>query len=204
MENFRKSSAYPIIFMLILSFILTFLLAGLNELTLPLVKKNQELEIQEKILYVFQIEPASSSPEDIASSFNENVKVEEYDGSEMYVYDDGSGVKAYAFPFKGPGLWGTIQGFLGISSDFSQITGIEFTDQSETPGLGARIEEREYKDQYRDVDISSSDGNTFVESSPQGQIDQISGATQTSEAVIKMVNKDLKTFIETSQGGQNE
>ena len=202
MASKKKFNFYPIFFMLVLSFVLTALLAGLNEFTLPKVEMNRELEIQEKILNVFQIDYEKDNPKSITSSFNDNVETDEFEESPMYIYQDDNGQPiAYAVPFKGPGLWGTIEGFIGITSNMEEITGIEFTDQSETPGLGARIEEDEYKSQYKNLDISSSQADKLIASSPEGQIDQISGATQTSDSVIRMVNKDLFHFIENVGGG---
>ena len=202
MESKKKFNFYPIFFMLVLSLVLTVLLEGLNQFTLPKVEMNRALEIQEKILNVFQIDYEKNKPDSIYDSFNNNVETNEFEGSPMYIYQDNSGEPiAYAVPFKGPGLWGTIEGYVGISANMEEITGIEFTDQSETPGLGARIEEDEYKSQYKNLDISSSQADKLIASSPEGQIDQISGATQTSESVIKMVNKDLSHFIENVGGG---
>lgn len=201
METTKKSLVYPVIFMLVLSFILTFLLAGLNEFTAPKVKLNQEIEVQGKILDVFKISPPSSSAEDINRTFEENIIVEDFEGDPLYIYQENSQPKAYAVPFSGPGLWGRIDGFIGVDAGLNKLTGIQFTEQSETPGLGARIESEEYRNQYRDVDISNADPGKIVASSPEGQIDTISGATQTSDSVLAMVNDDLTRFIQTMKGG---
>ena len=50
----------------------------------------------------------------------------------------------------GPGLWGSIEGYVAISKDYSTILGLTFITQSETPGLGGRIGEEEYLSQFRD------------------------------------------------------
>lgn len=202
MEKIKNSSIYPIVFMIVMAAILTFLLAALHEFTAPRVAFNEELDIRTKILDVFQIEVDNESVEAINSTFEENVNENEFKGAPMYIYQDENGQDlAYAVPFAGPGLWGRIQGYVGVSSDLSTIAGIQFTDQSETPGLGARIEEEEYRDQFRGIDISDADPGQYVASEPQGQIDSISGATQTSDAVIDMVNNDLEDFIGYVKGG---
>jgi Na+-transporting NADH:ubiquinone oxidoreductase subunit C len=102
----------------------------------------------------------------------------------------------YAVPINGAGLWGSITGYVGLNKDYTEIIGIEFVTQSETPGLGGRISENSYKDQYRGIDISGKTDN-FIISSPQpdSNVDAIAGATQTSAAVVKIVNENIKLFF---------
>jgi len=53
--------------------------------------------------------------------------------------------EAYGFFLNGKGLWGSIEAFVAVSSDLKKMVGIDFTKQVETPGLGARITEQEFK-----------------------------------------------------------
>ena len=202
MEKTKKGPLYSVLFMVILSLVLTFLLAALNGYTEPLVAFNQDIELKGKILDVFMIEPASDKAVDIDSSFNEKVEIGEFEGKPMYIHKEAGKEVGYAVPFAGPGLWGEIEGYVGINAELNEILGIQFTKQSETPGLGGRIEETEYRDQYRNVDISDSQAGEFVINNPApgGNIDAISGATQTSSSVTDMINDDLNRFIE-SKGG---
>jgi ATP-dependent Clp protease ATP-binding subunit ClpC len=96
----------------------------------------------------------------------------------------------------GAGLWGSIIGYIGLSADYSEIIGIEFVTQNETPGLGGRISEDSYKEQFRGIDISGKSEN-FIISSPEpgSNVDAIAGATQTSNAVVKLINDDIKIFL---------
>lgn len=205
MKEFTKSKAYPVVFMVIISLILTFLLAFINEETKDKVAMNDKLELQRKILYIFNIDLPSDDPENIPGAFNKNVKTKEYNGKELYIQFNDLGEEiAYAVPFEGPGLWGWIEGYVGIKSDLKETTGVEFIRQSETPGLGGRIGEEPYKSQYRGIDISNPIGEKRIISRPQagGNIDAISGATQTSNFVEVMINEDLNTFIEDLEGGR--
>lgn len=194
MQNKKKKSLiYPTVFMIVLSAVLTFLLAMMNEQTKPLVAKNQEKALKEKILYVFSIDNDGTEA-DILKKFDENVKVSDKKFNEevIYVKENNGTPEAYAVSVKGPGLWGAIDGYIGISSDYKKVVGIDFVKQAETPGLGGRIEEDFYKEQYREVDVDKV----------SEQVDAISGATNTSIAVDKLVTEDLKAFLETVGGAK--
>ena len=112
--------------------------------------------------------------------------------------------QGYAFPATGPGLWGTINAYVGISEDYSELLGLEFIKQDETPGLGGRISEDWYKQQFRGIDLENSkDGNYIIyRPSSGGNVDAIAGATLTSKSVSKLVNEDMYEFIKDRKGGQ--
>ncbi len=199
----KDSLIYPVVFMIGVAAIFTLLLAFLNESTLAMVQKNENLDFQRKILYVFDMYDVNLSDEEITSQFSENIIEEENsDGESIYVLKDDSGnTVAYAVPFNGPGLWGSITGYIGINGDLNKITGIDFIKQNETPGLGGRISEPPYKEQFRGVEISDSTSEYIISRpAPGGNIDTIAGATQTSTFVQNMINSGLRKFIE--EGGR--
>lgn len=122
-------------------------------------------------------------------------------------------VIAYGLPLYGKGLWGTIEGFGVISANLDNMLGIDFTKQVETPGLGARIIEKEYKYFFRNLDLSGfHDGtnqtpiimvkkkeSTNVENSTNS-VQSITGATQTSQGVLDMINSNLALYIRILKG----
>ncbi|MDO5028910.1 MAG: FMN-binding protein [Bacillota bacterium] len=196
----NKSMTYPIVFMTLLTIVTVFILAFLNQSTLAKVEENQNLELRRKILYVFDMyQEGETSDEEVNKLFEENVVESDWNDQKLYTLMEGSEEKAYAVPFAGPGLWGSINGYIGVDAAMETITGVEFISQNETPGLGGRIAESPYKEQYRGVDISGAT-DKFVINRPAagGNIDAIAGATQTSTYVETMINEDLKTF---NQGG---
>lgn len=191
----NKSILYPVIFMTALTAITVLMLAFLNQSTLARVEANQRLELQRKILYVFDMyDPATTSDEEVTSVFSESVE-EKADG--VYALKENGQEVAYAVPFDGPGLWGSIKGYIGVDADMQSVTGVEFIEQNETPGLGGRISEAPYKEQFRGVDISAASDNYVINRpAPGGNIDAVTGATQTSTYVQNMINEDLKAFSE--------
>lgn len=121
--------------------------------------------------------------------------------------DETGTVAGYGFPLRGKGLWGSLGAFAVVSSDLSTMTGLDFTEQSETPGLGARIMESWFKYLFRGLKIDGLQGtegdgvvmvNRKVESnlaSPTNEVQAITGATQTCNGVVNMVNTDLRFYL---------
>lgn len=197
MAKKKKSIVYPVVFMFALALLLTLALAFLNEVTAPVVEFNQDIELKKKILNVFDILPSDADATTIDKVFKDNVVSEDYDGKNLYIYKSGEETLAYAVPINGPGLWGSISGYIGVTHDLTKTTGLEFIKQDETPGLGGRITEDAYKNQFRGLDISNYTDKNIVINRPAsgGNIDAISGATQTSTFVVNMINEDLDEFI---------
>lgn len=198
----KKSFAYPIIFMALLTAVFTFVLSYLNYSTAEKVALLQETDLRKKILYVFDISVTSEDPDAIEEVFNKNIEEEKIDGKRYFTFKENGDVKGYAFPVGGPGLWGSIEGYIGVSEDYNQILGIEFINHSETPGLGGRISEDIFKDQFRGLDISKGVGGNYIIYRPGsgGNVDAIAGATLTSQAVSKFMNLDIESFIKLRKG----
>ncbi len=90
---------------------------------------------------------------------------------EAYAADNGAGD---VFFLSGPGYGGEIKIIVGIGSD-GLITGTKVLEHSETAGLGARITNEEYREQYPGQDKTLSG------------VDTISGSTISSKAYMKLV-----------------
>jgi len=193
----KKSLAYPIIYMTVITAIFIAVLATFNYVTADTIAFNKESELRHKVLYIFDILPKNENSQEIEKIFNERVILKQIGTKEIYVLMEGSSEIAYAIPISGAGLWGSITGFVGLNQDLTKIIGIEFVSQSETPGLGGRISEPFYKEQYRNIDISGAENNNFIIYTPQADsnVDAIAGATQTSSAVVKLINEDLQEFF---------
>lgn len=121
---------------------------------------------------------------------------------------------AIGFYMRGKGLWGTIQAFMAVTPDFKRAVGIDFTEQVETPGLGARITEQEFKGFFRNLDISgiirsSASPIQMVRSKAEPntlkatpQLQAVTGATQTCNGVLNMLQSDLKFYYRLIQMNQ--
>ena len=106
----------------------------------------------------------------------------------------------YCFPISGSGLWGTIQALLAVTPDFGKIINLEIIIQNETPGLGGRITENWFKDQFKGkIMIDNNIISNFVlipenDTSGEIEINQITGATVSSKAVVDMIFKNVKQY----------
>lgn len=114
--------------------------------------------------------------------------------------DDGS--KKYVIPVYGAGLWGPIWGFVALDADGNTIYGTNFSHESETPGLGARITEPQFQDQFKGKKIYKEGELKNVSVMKKGQtptdgsdyVDAISGATITSRGVGTMMLNGMAPY----------
>ncbi|MBO7609693.1 MAG: NADH:ubiquinone reductase (Na(+)-transporting) subunit C [Muribaculaceae bacterium] len=114
--------------------------------------------------------------------------------------DDGS--KKYVIPIYGAGLWGPIWGFVAVNDDGKTIYGANFSHASETPGLGARITEKEFQKQFENKSLFQDEKFTSVSVMKKGQkptngsdyVDAISGATITSRGVSTMMESCMAAY----------
>ncbi len=168
-----KSYSYTMVFMVVVSIILTTILAVTNTSFLPKINDNAWLAEQEALLDAFGI-----VVEDPQAFFEDNVREKDFGVVKGYELLGES--PAYALPFEGAGLWGAIHGYLALDSELEHILGITFTDQVETPGLGGRIDEVQFRDQFRQVEMKPL---SYGE-----ELHAITGATQTSGSVLRIIN----------------
>lgn len=196
-----QSFIKPILFMAIVTLIFAGSLAAVNYFSQDRIQFNQDAELRRKILYVFNQLPEDQSNENIETVFNEKVVEKEINGERGFALVENGEEVAYAMQVEGSGLWGTIIGYLGLNKDFTETVGLDFTQQAETPGLGGRIEEEWYKEQFRGISLTEGADGRYLANrpAPGGNIDAISGATQTSNSVINLINADLHTFLQNPE-----
>ena len=90
------------------------------------------------------------------------------------------------------GFSGMIEVLTGISNDGS-LAGMTILSHGETPGLGANATLPDFRNQYQG--LSATENVSVAKSAPSGnQIQAITGATITSEAVTDGVNIAIETF----------
>jgi Na+-transporting NADH:ubiquinone oxidoreductase subunit C len=190
----KEGTLYTIIFTFLVSFVFVILLALTNEGTEHLVERNRELSRQRAVLSAMGLE--FTDDEEVRELYR-GVEQIERGGAVLYrTIQDGRTI--YAKEFAGSGLWGTINGVLGVNSGADTITGLEIISHNETPGLGGRIDEPEFKSQFEGERVT---GNTIEvqiatgeEDPDDGVVNAITGATRTSEAIEKIINTQLQAI----------
>lgn len=162
-------------------------LAAVNKATAPIIAENAEKKQNEAMRAVL--------PE--AENFERREFFE--DGSSVTaVYDGGVG---YAVLCEPRGYGGNISLVVGIDAD-NRVSAVDITAQSETPGLGARCIEEEFKAQFvgktGEITVTKRGGG-------EDEVDAISSATITSRAVTAGVNDALRAVrIIGGTEGENE
>ncbi len=173
-RSFYKDRIYPLIFMLITTVVCILLTSGLHLYTLDRAQANELSFTRRAILEAADL-PFTNTTEGIERAYHEQIT--EMDG---YYTASGSFGTRYIIPLEGPGLWGTISIMVGLGEDLQTFSGVAIVSQNETPGLGARIEEKWFTAQFkgkRAPFIMVEEGTA----SASQEVDAITGATRTSE-----------------------
>ncbi len=176
------------------------------------LRRNAEFQRQRSLVQVFGLgDPQELSKARVAELIRDRLDdTEEGKDPEtgwtfrlLKVYRDESRseLQAYGFPFRGPGFWGPIEGVLAVDPTLTRTIGIAILRQSETPGLGGRIVEPVFTEQFRrGILIGANPRGEYLKvSAPDPaagprQVDAITGATQTSMAMDRLLNECLARF----------
>ncbi len=98
--------------------------------------------------------------------------------------------------FTNKGFSGNISLMVGILAD-GTVNNISVLQHAETPGLGSKMSEPSFKDQFNNKNAASFNFNVKKDG---GDIDAITAATISSRAFCDAVNRALSTF-ENNKGG---
>ncbi len=192
---FRETRLYPIIFMLIITIIFIGILATFYQLSLNKVTQYREVQLKKLVLKVFEF-----PIQNIETDYLRYISKQELEGLTYYEAKSDSVLLGYCFPISGSGLWGTIQALLAVTPDFRKIINLEIVNQNETPGLGGRITENWFKEQFHGKILFDNDViRNFVlipenEINEDNEVNQITGATASSKAVVDMIYKNVKKY----------
>ncbi|WP_295153651.1 FMN-binding protein [uncultured Brachyspira sp.] len=100
-------------------------------------------------------------------------------------------VVGYAMLSSAGGYNGQIKVLVGFDADITKITDIVITEQAETPGLGAKVTETAFRNQFKDksslLSLAVVKG-IKPEEAKEAEIAAISGATISSSSVVTAVN----------------
>ena len=133
------------------------------------------------------------------------IKNRENVGKIYILRDEIGAIDKLVLPIRGYGLWGTLYGYISIEDDFNTVSGIEFYDHKETPGLGAEVDKNWFKNNFigkKLVDIEGSLVSIEVvkgyvsDTDPNAmhKVDGISGATITGKGVTTFLKSDLEKY----------
>jgi len=148
----------------------------------PLIEANM---LEEERRSIFNVVPGIDSYEERMEG-----------GVKFFECRDESGVLVgYALPAQGNGYQGVIKLMVGLTPDLLEITGISVLEQVETPGLGGRINEQVFQEQFRGIKTEPAVG--YVKNQvpdKETDIQAVTGATISSRSVVMIINRNITKF----------
>ena len=204
----RDSIPYVVVFSFLATVAFVVLLAIGNQLTLPRIQQNQRFAERSAVLRSFGI--AFSGPTEADSKFESEVrKPSRSDASTLAYEATVEGTTWIAVRETGNGLWGSIVAIVAADATATRLRGVEVVSHNETPGLGGRIDEIWFKEQFRGRKVGA-DGKISIDQNGTGKgegdkekprVDAITGASLTSGFLRDIVNAALSR-IRTIGGGK--
>lgn len=180
-----------------------FLLGVVYEITKEPIKAEQERAKQEAYQNVFQDADHFEAVKD--ADFTEVLKAGGFEAQiieEAAAAKDGAGESlGYVYTVVSKeGYGGDIRLTVGIQED-GTVNGISILEISETAGLGMKADTEEFQSQYADKKV---DAFVYTKNgaSAENEIDAISGATITTNAVTNGVNAAICAF-DSMKGGED-
>ena len=120
------------------------------------------------------------------------------------------GATKYVIPVYGMGLWGPVSGYIALNDDCQTVFGAYFNHESETAGLGAEIKDSQaWQEKFIGKKLfaeGSDDIALSVEknvTTPETQVDAVTGATLTSNGVRDMLKEGLGKYVGFFKSKQN-
>lgn len=187
----------PTISLFIICLITTFCLAFVNSITKDTILERALLDAEEQRKLVLS-EADSFKMLDGESDKDESGLIDE-----VYAAYSGEELVGYVFNASPKGYGGEIAVTVGVSNE-NIITGVQIGNNSETPGLGSKTANREFTEQFQNKDIS---GDIVVVKRPVSQdneIQAISGATVSTNAVTRAVQASAGLAEKLLDGGDNK
>lgn len=179
-----KEVALPAIILFLIAAICTAILAVTNSVTAPKIAENNALAEIEARKQVFVD----------ADSFSETKTADEV--AYVEALDKDGNIIGYVFTSSSKGYGGEIKVMTGIGAD-GNVTGMKILAIEETAGLGMNAKKDEFTNQY----VGNNGDFTVVKSDAgENEIQALTGATITSQAVTDAVNAAVEAF-RTVTGG---
>ncbi len=204
----REKKWFPILYMFIVTAFFSSIVIGVSQFTRERVLANQQRAFEQAVLAVLPgMYDARASDLELHRRFQEQIsRPDEFTAGAYTIKKDGK-LTAYALPISGQGFWAPIKGVIGIAADKKTITGVVFYEQKETPGLGAEITTIEFRSQFQGkIMAMGSKPLNFKRPGDilgKSEVHAVTGATQTSARLEKIINDGLKTWQQKMAEGVN-
>lgn len=196
----KKSPAYVLSFMAAICVVFGTGISVVNYATQGLLARNAAMHRNRVLCRAFQLDVAGSSAEAYQQAVDAALRTSAVAGRTVYECV-APGKESVGFVAGGMGFWDRIDVVLALTPDLHTILNVQVLDQKETPGLGARIEEAWFTDQFKGLSVAweaPAESRILVGANPapnaENEVDAITGATQTSMALMRFLNDELAAF----------
>lgn len=225
-----ETKSYTIIFTILLSLIVGLLLSIISIKLKPFQYQNKKIEKYQNILKTINLSVSVNKAQDfyhkyikqiiIVNNFGEILsrgkdfdidfsyeKKKKIQDQKMPIYiAKYNNMEYYIIPLFGQGLWGEIFGYISFNKKII-VSGIVLDHTSETPGLGAEINQSFFLNLFKGEYIFDNKGNYMGIKIVKGnedpkninkinnEIDGISGATKTCDGVSEMLINNIKFYL---------
>lgn len=200
----KESIGYVVVFTFVVCAAFVVLLAVANQATLSRVKANQSYASHYAVLKALGLAEPGASEDKVEALYSSQVKELPEPKPGIAAYSSTiDGAASIAVKITSPGLWGPITAILAADPAAERIRGLEMLDQQETPGLGGRIGEAWFTDQFKGEKVGAEGKVAVVQGSGKGDpdkensaVDAVTGASRTSDFVQILVAKALAAVKE--------
>jgi Na+-transporting NADH:ubiquinone oxidoreductase subunit C len=198
--KFKKESIlYVVAFTFIICVAFVIVLAVANQLTIARVNANKSYASHYAVLKAFGLADETASRADVESLYSSQVKELQTTPAGSAAYSTSLNGSTYvAVKMTAAGLWGPITAILAADPKAERVLGFAILDQQETPGLGGRIGEPWFTEQFKGEKVGADGIIKVVQGSGKGDLDKensrvdaVSGASRTSDFVQSLVAKSL-------------
>ncbi|MDT8316671.1 MAG: FMN-binding protein [bacterium] len=192
-EKAIKEKIMMVLVLVAVSIASSLMLAGINDFSYDMIKMNKERKLKVAVLSALEIPLGNREPEKVFSSSIKRITTPE---GPIYLSTDDR-QKGVAFSAKGSGFWGPIIVMVGVDPETLTIKGVEILQQEETPGLGARIEEDRFRNQFKGKSMDTPIRMMIKGAKPgPNDVEAVAGATLSSKFMEEIINEKSKPFIE--------
>lgn len=191
-----------VLFMFAITLAFTFAVSAVKLGLQERIDRNESIKLKRVIMKVLGFPVELKADRELLALYAARVKEIKAGKTTLYLGHGEKGrLAGIAFPVGGAGFWGPIHGMAAAKPDGSRLLGVAFYKHNETPGLGGRITEPWFSGQFKGLSLAAKQsGRVFSLTQggggEPGRLDAITGATQTSRAVEKFLNRDLARFVE--------
>jgi electron transport complex protein RnfG len=209
--NTPSPSLWPMYFTLVgIGFICAVIIVTVFETTYPVIEENKKQALHDAIL---QILPKTHSIMTFERDANNHFVKSDSDTNKRAViyasYDEHNQLLGFAIPAQGMGYQDTIQFLYGYQPQYhvaeQRIEGFVVLQSRETPGLGSKIgSDPRFLKNFSGLTVRLTEDQQSIaqplilvkkgKKTKPWHIDAVTGATVSSQAVVKIMNQSLQTW----------